>query len=188
MHIAAPGPASLRVALLALATLAWFPLTVAGQLPTPTDTPTPTTAPMGTCVGDCDGDGGVSVRELVALVSIALGRSSPAACETVQMAADGKVHVRTIVAAVDHALRGCASRSPTRTPAPPGYGMCYESSDCFPCDVYPCRPFASTRDRCCELAQIPGGGTFSWCEADRFDPSSLECAACEHPCAFVSSP
>jgi hypothetical protein len=185
MHAAAPGRASLGSVLLALATLAWIPLTAAGQLPTPTDTPTPITTPSGACVGDCDGDGSVSVRELVALVSIALGQSSPAACETIYVAGDGKVHVYTIVAAVDRALRGCASRSPTRTPAPPGYGMCYESSDCFPCDVYPCRPFATTRESCCELTQVAGGGTLSWCPADQFDPTSLACAACEHPCAFV---
>jgi hypothetical protein len=148
--------------------------TDAGELTTPTPANTQ-------CVGDCNGDGTVGVDELVLMVSVAVGRTAGAACFAGHAAGETAVHVTDILAAVDRALHGCPGGSPSPTPEPLEWGTCYESADCFPCDVYPCRPFVATRDFCCSLARNPGG-TFSWCPADRFDPSSGECTGCEHPC------
>ncbi|HUI26835.1 MAG TPA: hypothetical protein VL403_12195, partial [Candidatus Kryptonia bacterium] len=58
------------------------------------------------CVGDCDGDGRVSVGELVAGVNIALGTASLDTCRAAST--DGtSVAVSDLVAAVGHALNGC---------------------------------------------------------------------------------
>ena len=60
------------------------------------------------CGGDCDGDGTVTVAELVTGVSIALGTRPIAACESLDVGGDGRVTVDEALAAVHHALRGCA--------------------------------------------------------------------------------
>jgi hypothetical protein len=185
MHPIADARGSFRGALLALVTVVTIPLAAGAQSPTPTVTPTPTTTLGGECVGDCDDNGRVSVDEVLAMVSIAQGRMGLDACPAGHASGSSTVRVSELVAAVDHALHGCKEPSPTPTTRPADSGMCYESSDCFPCDVYPCSPFSATRDFCCQLAQMPGGGVFSWCEADQFHPSSLECEACEHPCVPV---
>jgi len=61
------------------------------------------------CVGDCDGDGVVTVDELVAGVNSALGAGAAVDCESLDANHDGVVTVDEIVTAVDHALQGCAS-------------------------------------------------------------------------------
>jgi hypothetical protein len=141
--------------------------------------PTATAAPSETCVGDCDGSGRVSIDEVVAMIGIALENAPLDACAAGHVANRTAVRVDEIVASVHHALHGCSGPPPTPTSVPVEHGMCYESSDCFPCDVYPCEPFSATRDFCCYLAR---GGTFTWCPSDQFDSSSRSCSACEYPC------
>lgn len=69
-------------------------------------TPTPTMAPPR-CAGDCDGDGSVTVDEIVILVNIALGSLSPTSCTAGDVNHDGTITIEEIVAAVNRALLGC---------------------------------------------------------------------------------
>lgn len=59
------------------------------------------------CVGDCDGNGSVTVDELVAGVNSALGAGAAVDCESLDANRDGLVTVDEIVTAVDKALAGC---------------------------------------------------------------------------------
>jgi hypothetical protein len=59
------------------------------------------------CVGDCDGNGQVSVDEVVSGVSIALGAAPVAACVQVDSDGDGAVTVDEILTAIAGALHGC---------------------------------------------------------------------------------
>jgi hypothetical protein len=78
---------------------------------TPTPTPTPTfVAPV--CVGDCDGDGTVSVGELVDGVGGALGHGT---CAAFDVDADDTISVRELIMAVDASMNTCV---PFATPTP----------------------------------------------------------------------
>ena len=68
---------------------------------------TPTPAP-GACVGDCNGDGSVTVNELILMVNIALGILPPSACPAGDANHDGSVTITEIITAVNNALNGCA--------------------------------------------------------------------------------
>jgi hypothetical protein len=74
--------------------------------PTPTATPRPESTPP--CAGDCDGDGRVTVAELVRGVALALGRAV-AACANADLDASGAVAVNELVAAVAASLDGCSA-------------------------------------------------------------------------------
>ena len=77
---------------------------------TETSTPEPTqTIPAGGCLGDCDGDGTVSINELIAAVNIALGNSSLDVCANADADGDGMVRINELIAAVTSALQGCPS-------------------------------------------------------------------------------
>jgi hypothetical protein len=69
----------------------------ASPSPTPTKTP-----PL--CAGDCDGDGEVSVAELIRAVNIALGRAPIASCENLDVNGDGRIGVEELIAAVARSL------------------------------------------------------------------------------------
>jgi predicted acyl esterase len=76
-----------------------------------------------TCVGDCDGNGTVTVDELVVMVNIALGTAPVASCANGDANADGAITIDEIIAAVDSAQNGCPSvgtptPTPTNTPVP----------------------------------------------------------------------
>jgi hypothetical protein len=60
------------------------------------------------CPGDCDGDGTVTVQEVVKGTNIALGGSSLDDCRAVDYDHDAKVTIDEILQAVDAALNGCA--------------------------------------------------------------------------------
>lgn len=70
--------------------------------PASTATPTPTNPPTA-CVGDCDGDGSVSISELVRLTNIALG--ADAQCAAVP--AGEPVGIPFLIRAVRASLEGC---------------------------------------------------------------------------------
>jgi outer membrane protein assembly factor BamB len=74
--------------------------------PTRTTKPTLTPVPSG-CAGDCDGKGGVSVRELVRSIDIALGVTSAGDCAAADRNRDGTIGIDDLVAAVADALNGC---------------------------------------------------------------------------------
>ena len=74
--------------------------------PTMATTPTPTAGPT-LCVGDCDGDGEVTVNELIVMVNIALGNADPSVCIPGDADGSGDIAVNEIVSAVNRALDGC---------------------------------------------------------------------------------
>ncbi len=74
---------------------------------TPSPTPTETAPPPPACLGDCDGDGQVTVDEIVTLVNIALGSASIDACRNGDVDGGGEITVDEIVAALNFALDGC---------------------------------------------------------------------------------
>jgi hypothetical protein len=93
----------------------------AGGTPPPagTATPTPTATPVLTkCVGDCNGDGVVTIDEIITGVDIALGNADISACENFDANGDGLVTVDEILTAVNNALNGCPEVPATATPHP----------------------------------------------------------------------
>ena len=76
-------------------------------LPSPTPTPTATPEPTSTaprCVGDCNGDGQVTVDEILTLTSMALGDGGT--CPN-GLAPGATPDVAVIIQAVNNALSGC---------------------------------------------------------------------------------
>jgi PKD repeat protein len=61
----------------------------------------------GPCTGDCNGDGPVTVNELVKGVNIGLGNQQLLSCPAFDANRDGQVTVDELVAAVNAALNGC---------------------------------------------------------------------------------
>jgi len=61
------------------------------------------------CPGDCNGDGSVTVDELVHGVDIALGQRDVSACAPLDANADGVVSITEIIVAVERAFTGCGS-------------------------------------------------------------------------------
>lgn len=59
------------------------------------------------CVGDCDGNGAVTIDELVRGVTIALAGSGVGGCAAMDRSGDGTVTIDELVAAVEAALAGC---------------------------------------------------------------------------------
>jgi hypothetical protein len=71
------------------------------------------------CIGDCNGDGQVTVDELIRGTNIALGNAPLENCPSFDRNMDGQVTVDEILAAVDAALEGCdAPPSATSTLTP----------------------------------------------------------------------
>jgi hypothetical protein len=73
------------------------------------------------CSGDCDGDGHLTVDELVRAVAIALGDLPIASCASIDVSEDGSVTVEEIIIATQLALNGCpppdtSTPTPTATP------------------------------------------------------------------------
>ena len=79
-----------------------------GDTPTADATPvdTATASPTPAAVGDCDGDGQVSVSELVRAVGIALDSLPLSNCGSADRDGDGHVRIEELVAALDAALDG----------------------------------------------------------------------------------
>jgi hypothetical protein len=69
------------------------------------------------CVGDCNGDGEVTIDEILTMVNIALGAASIDACSAGDGNGDGEVTIDEILTAVNNALNGCPPQ-PTATPTP----------------------------------------------------------------------
>lgn len=75
---------------------------------TPTTTPTPTATPT-VCAGDCNGDGTVTINDILAMVNVALGRLDVAACPPGDVNHDGSITIAEIVLALTNAFQGCPS-------------------------------------------------------------------------------
>jgi hypothetical protein len=67
--------------------------------------PNETTTPA--CTGDCNGDGEVTVNEIITMVNVALGTQEVTVCGAGDANGDGEITVNEIVAAVNRALNGC---------------------------------------------------------------------------------
>ena len=59
------------------------------------------------CPGDCDGDGRVTIAELIRGVNIALGNAPLSNCPAFDLNANGAVAVNELIAAVNASLTGC---------------------------------------------------------------------------------
>ncbi len=68
------------------------------------------------CVGDCDGDGMVSISELIRGVNISLGSAELSTCPAFDSSGDGTVTINELIQAVNAALQGCVGDQPTATP------------------------------------------------------------------------
>ena len=86
-------------------------------------------APAGaqSCPGDCDGNGTVSIGELVMVVNIALGDLPLTECAAADADGSGTITIDETVLAVNAALNGCpppaataTAAVPTETPTPSG--------------------------------------------------------------------
>lgn len=73
-------------------------------------------APSYACPGDCDGDGQVTVDEILVGVAMALGQQPIEACPTLDGDASGSVTVDELLAGVRAILFGCPA--PTVSPTP----------------------------------------------------------------------
>lgn len=78
---------------------------------TPTPTVTPVSAPLP---GDCDGNGVVSVEELVRAVGVALGTVDLSTCRAADRNGDGRVRVDELIRAVAAALDAGPVAGPSR--------------------------------------------------------------------------
>ena len=101
--------------------------------PTPTPVPGSPTATFGfqPCPGDCDGDGMVTIDELVTAVNIALGSAGVAACPAADHDQSGAVTIDELVRAVNAALSGCPlepTRNEPTTHSPRAYEHCNHPS------------------------------------------------------------
>jgi hypothetical protein len=76
-------------------------------------------AAPSTCAGDCNGDGQVSVDELIAAVRILLGTGAVEGCRACDADSSGDVTVDEIIHAVGSALRGCGASSSVTWPGRP---------------------------------------------------------------------
>lgn len=66
----------------------------------------PTATPV-VCTGDCNGDGSVTIDEIVTMVNVALGSADVSVCLAGDASGDGTITVEEIIAAVNKALGGC---------------------------------------------------------------------------------
>jgi len=71
-------------------------------------------AAHGTCAGDCDGNGAVTIEELILAVDAALGPRGAGGCAAADSNNDGQVTIDELIAAVASALNGCGA-TPTPT-------------------------------------------------------------------------
>ncbi len=74
------------------------------------------TGAASACTGDCNGDGMVSVAELIEGVRIGLGEAPLSECPAFDVTADGMLRIEELVMGVGAALAGCPA---TPTPVPP---------------------------------------------------------------------
>lgn len=106
----------------ATATATATPTTTATPTPTLSATATPSPTPTNTrrkvstpgpCVGDCDGNGTISIAELIRGVGIALGTVPYDACRVFDANRNGRVEISEIIRGVNGALDGCIALTPT---------------------------------------------------------------------------
>jgi hypothetical protein len=88
------------------ATVSGAPTATTSSTPTATASGAPTGTP-GLCAGDCNGDGAVTIDELILGINIALGSQPPSACPSFDTDSDGTLSIDELIFAVQNALAGC---------------------------------------------------------------------------------
>ena len=127
-------------------------------------------AQLVTCIGDCNGDGVVTIDELIYGVDLALqgGEGCPALeCNLPNTLVD----VSCLILGVNNALTGCPPPETTQ-------GACC-LGDC------PGENCSTTMDQaaCCVYAQTSDIAlNIGWCPPDEFDPSTHQCSGCTEAC------
>ncbi|HVM95074.1 MAG TPA: hypothetical protein VMT89_01740 [Candidatus Acidoferrales bacterium] len=71
----------------------------------------PQASAAAACVGDCNGDGEVTIDELISGVNIALGTTDLSVCPAFDSNGDGEVTIDEVLTAVNSALNGCGGGS-----------------------------------------------------------------------------
>lgn len=89
-----------------MATPTHLPTQTYTRLPTAIPTHEPSPAPRA-CEGDCDGNGSVTVDELLLMVNIALDNAEISRCAAGDANGDRQVTINEILGAVGNALEGC---------------------------------------------------------------------------------
>jgi hypothetical protein len=77
--------------------------------PTRTAVLTATPTPLAGCTGDCNGDGQVSISDLIQGVNIALGNAAIGSCRAFDRDGNGQVTVSELIAGVNSALASCSA-------------------------------------------------------------------------------
>ena len=72
-----------------------------------------TEARAATCEGDCNGDGQVTVDEIITMANIALGNTTISACQSGDVTGNGQITVDKIIGAVNSTLNGCSRPAQT---------------------------------------------------------------------------
>jgi len=104
------------------------------------------------CTGDCNGDGSVTIDELITMVNIDLGTSDLSTCTAGDANADGEITIDEIIKAVGYALDVC----PTVTPGVCGDGHVDTGEDCD--DGGTCIGGANAGTHCTAESQCTGDG------------------------------
>jgi len=84
------------------------------------------------CVGDCNGDGMVSISEILTGVNIALGSEPLSICPSFDTDGNGTLDIQELLAAVRSAVDGCRAPGPTPTPTAMAEEFVAQASD-FDC-------------------------------------------------------
>ncbi|MEO8605897.1 MAG: hypothetical protein ABI629_25225 [bacterium] len=71
------------------------------------------TAAAAGCPGDCNGDGVVTIDEIISGVAIALGTKPTSVCAAFDRDADGSISINELLAAVNALLSGCPGITPS---------------------------------------------------------------------------
>jgi hypothetical protein len=124
------------------------------------------------CVGDCDGNGTVTVSEIIIGVDIALGTEDVTACGAFA-SGDGTVGITQLVQAVNNVLVGCPVVC--QPPCDAAFPFCGPDGNCW---SGPCSSICSSGDMptCC-------GGDFPNCGPD----GSCWSLPCSNLCAVGDS-
>lgn len=104
---AAPASPTVSATAAASATITASPTSGTPASATVTPSVSPTTPAGPPCAGDCNGNGTVSIDELVTLVNIALQLADLAQCPAGDANGDGTIAIDELITAVRHALEGC---------------------------------------------------------------------------------
>jgi len=103
---------------------------------TPSDIVSVTFVVRSFCRGDCDGDGVVTISELVLGVGIALGKQPLSACAELDVDGGGTISVDELIIAINDAQNGCLipftpTATPSATPTLASAGdPCRRTEDC----------------------------------------------------------